>query len=136
VVHIHLLAMLVSAIATVAIGALWYSPLLFGKAWMEAHGFTDDEISDLRERMPRAYALSFVCFMLMAFVLTVLLSGLGATNAVDGVKVGFVVWLGFAAPIGLMASMYSRVPFVVYLIDVSYQLVYMIAMGAILGAWH
>jgi uncharacterized protein DUF1761 len=136
VVHINLLAMLLSAIVAFVIGALWYSPLLFGKAWMAAHGFTPEAMADLRRQMVRAYAVSFVCFVIMAFVLTVLLSRLDVTTAVEGAKIGFMAWLGFAATIGLTANLYSGAPLALYLIDVSYQLVYMVAMGAILAAWH
>jgi hypothetical protein len=136
VVHINLLAMLVSAIVAFVIGALWYSPLLFGKAWMAAHGFTPEAMTDLRKQMMRAYVVSFVCFVVMAFVLAVLLSRLGVTTPVEGAKMGFITWLGFAATIGLTANLYSSAPLALYLIDVSYQLVYMVAMGAILAAWH
>ena len=34
------LAVLVAALAYFAIGALWYAPPLFGKAWMAAGGMT------------------------------------------------------------------------------------------------
>lgn len=36
---IHWLAVLAAATATMVLGALWYSPLLFGKLWVKAHGF-------------------------------------------------------------------------------------------------
>lgn len=42
--NINFLAVLVSALASFAIGSLWYSPLLFGKAWQKAVGLTDEKI--------------------------------------------------------------------------------------------
>ena len=35
-----------------------------------------------------------------------------------------------------MANVYSGKKFSIFVIDTGYQLVYLIAMGAILGAWH
>jgi len=32
--HLNWLAILVAAISTMVVGFLWYSPLLFAKAWM------------------------------------------------------------------------------------------------------
>ena len=38
------LAVIVAAIAYFAIGALWYSPPVFGTAWMSAGGVSAEEI--------------------------------------------------------------------------------------------
>jgi hypothetical protein len=37
-------AVLVSALSTFLIGGLWYSPALFGKAWMRENGFTEESM--------------------------------------------------------------------------------------------
>lgn len=44
---IHELSVLVSAVLSVAIGSIWYSPLLFGTPWMRAAGLTleDEELT-------------------------------------------------------------------------------------------
>lgn len=34
----HWPSILIAALAALLIGALWYSPLLFAKAWVRAHG--------------------------------------------------------------------------------------------------
>lgn len=83
----------------------------------------------------RAYAGSFVAFLLIAFVLHLFLSHLGADTLHQGAAWGFHAWLGFALPIGFTANLYSDKPLATFLIDAGYQLVYLTAMGAILGAW-
>ena len=35
--YVNLLAVVVAALAAWILGALWYSPLLFAKAWVKAH---------------------------------------------------------------------------------------------------
>ncbi|MEP6573438.1 MAG: DUF1761 domain-containing protein [Gemmatimonadota bacterium] len=132
----HWPAILVSALAAWLIGALWYSPLLFAKAWVKAHGYTPEKLASMRANAPRAYAGSLAAFVLMAFVLHLFLNHLGVETAGGGAVWGFHAWLGFALPIGFTANLYSDKPISTFLIDAGYQLVYLTAMGAILGAWH
>lgn len=53
-----------------------------------------------------------------------------------GVKLGAIIWLGFAATIGLTANVFSEKRFAVYAIDTTYQLVYLIAVAVILAVWR
>lgn len=124
-----------AALAAWLIGALWYSPLLFAKAWVRAHGYTPEKLAAMQATAGRAYAGSFVAFLLIAFVLHLFLSRLGADTLHQGAVWGFHAWLGFALPIGFTANLYSDKPLATFLIDAGYQLVYLTAMGAILGAW-
>ena len=36
---VNVLAVLTAAALTFGLGALWYSPLLFARRWMAAHGY-------------------------------------------------------------------------------------------------
>ncbi len=132
----HWLPILVAALAAWLIGALWYSPLLFAKAWQRAHGYTAEKLAAMQAGAAKAYAGSFVAFVLIAFILHTFLSRLGAHTAQQGALWGFHAWLGFALPIGFTANLYSDKPISTFLIDAGYQLVYLSVMGAILGAWH
>ena len=132
----HSLPILVAALAAFLIGALWYSPVLFAKAWVRTNGYTPERLAAMRANAGRAYAGSFVAFVVMASVLGLLLRHLGADSTADGAAWGFHAWLGFALPIGFTANLYSDKPAAAFLIDAGYQLVYMTVMGAILGAWQ
>ena len=130
------LAIAVAAIAAFLIGGLWYSPILFAKQWMVANLIPTDQMAAMKEAAPRAYAVSVVCFFVMAFVMEMFINHLGLATLKGGLAVAFHSWIGFAATIGLTANMYSNKPIRAYFIDTGYQLVYMLAMGAILGAWR
>ncbi|HEV8123571.1 MAG TPA: DUF1761 domain-containing protein [Gemmatimonadales bacterium] len=130
------LAISVAAVAAFLIGGLWYSPILFAKQWMVANLIHEDQVAAMKAAAPRAYGVSVVCFFVMAFVMEMFINHLGQTTLNGGVFVAFHCWLGFAATIGLTANMYSNKPIRAYFIDAGYQLVYMTAMGAILGAWR
>jgi uncharacterized protein DUF1761 len=129
-------AIAVAALAAFLIGGLWYSPLLFANAWARGHGYTPEKLGAMRARAGWTYACSFACFLLMAFVLHLFLSRMGADTVSTGAAWGFHAWLGFAFPIGLIANLYSDKPIAAFLIDAGCQLVYLVAMGAVLGGWR
>ena len=133
--HGHWPVILGAAVAAWFIGALWYSPLLFAKAWVKAQGHTPEKLAAMQANAARAYAGSLAAFVLMAFILHLFLHRLGATTAAAGAGWGFHAWVGFAVPIGFTANLYSDKPLSAFLIDAGYQLVYLVAMGAILGRW-
>ena len=130
--QINYLAVGVAAVATIVIGALWYSPLLFGNLWLKANGYTQEQ---MRAKAGRALMVSLVCYVVMAFVLSVLVSYAGASTAVQGAFLGFLVWIGFLATLGMTAQMYSEKPLSIYVMDAGYQLVYAVVMGVILATW-
>ncbi len=133
--EVNFLAVVAAAFAPMVIGAIWYGPL-FGKPWMSAHGYTPERLEEMKKGMGKAYGLSFVCYLVMATVLSILIAWLGAANLWTGVCLAFYCWLGFAATIGLTSHLFSDKKTAAYLIDVAYQLVYMLVMGAVLGAWR
>jgi hypothetical protein len=132
----QLLAVLAAAVAAWLIGALWYSPVMFAKAWVNAHGYTPEQLAAMKVMQGKVIGATLVAMILMAAVLQVFLRHLGADSIGDGVKWASHAWLGFAVPLGIIAHLYSQKKIAAWLIDTGYQLVYFLVMGAILGAWH
>ena len=46
--HVNFLAVGVAALTTIFIGALWYSPLLFHKVWVKAHGYSEEKATEAK----------------------------------------------------------------------------------------
>lgn len=132
----HILPVLAAAVLAWVLGALWYSPVLFAKAWVKAHGYTPEQIAAMQVMQAKVITATFFAMLLMAAVLQIFLRHLGADSLADGMKWAFHAWLGFALPLGFIAHLYSQKKLAAWLIDAGYQLVYLVAMGAILGAWH
>src|SRR3989442_649584 len=98
--NVNVLAVIVAAVATFILGAVWYSPVLFAKQWVQAHGYTPEQLEAMKKRgVARAYAVSALCYLVMAYALALLASYTQATSFVQGVWLGFLLWLGFAAAI-------------------------------------
>jgi hypothetical protein len=133
---VNILAVFVAAAATFVLGAVWYSPVLFGKQWVDAHGYTPEKLEAMKQRgVVRAYAVSIGCYVVMAYVMSLLVAYTSATGPAQGLWLGFVCWLGFAATIGLTAHMFSEKRFAAYVLDAGYQLAYLLWMGLLLSVW-
>jgi hypothetical protein len=136
---VNLWAVLVSALATMVAGFLWYSPMLFAKPWTILMGYDPNDKAKLAEMQKSAgpsYAMSMVASILSAIVLGKVISVAHVTSALYGVKIGFAVWLGFVTTVQLTNALFMRQPFKLYLINTGYQFVCYLAMGAILGGWR
>jgi mannose/fructose/N-acetylgalactosamine-specific phosphotransferase system component IID len=135
---VNLWAVLGSAAATMVIGFLWYSPVLFAKPWMVAMGYDPEDKAKIAEMQKSAgpmYGVSFLASMLSAFVLGKLIFHLAISTPLYGMKVGFAVWLAFVMTVQLTDKLFGNRPLKLFLINTGYQLVCYLAMGAILGKW-
>lgn len=136
---VNILAVLVSAIATMAAGFLWYSPVLFANPWMVLMGYDPNDkakIAEMQKSAGPSYMMSLVASVLSALVLGKIISVWNVTSALEGAKIGFAVWLGFVTTVQLTNALFSRQRARLYAINTGYQLVCYLAMGAILGAWR
>lgn len=126
-IDIHLPAVLTAVLVALVWGGLWYAPFTFGR-WT-------------RRRAPVSAAPAFLvwllCHLVTAVVLTVLLTLAGVASLGEGIWVSFLAWLGFAAALGLVARVQAAdETLTTYWIDSGYQLTALLAMGAVLTAWH
>jgi len=135
---VNLWSVLVAAVATMVVGFLWYSPILFARPWMSAMGYDPDDKAKIAEMQKGAgplYGIAMLASLLSAFVLGKVLDGLTINSALYGLKVAFAVWLGFVATVQLTDTLFGKKPVKLFLINTGYQLVCYLAMGAIIGAW-
>ena len=135
-VHINYLAVVVATVAAFALGGLWYSPLLFAKVWVNAHGYTEEQVKAMQKSAGKAYGVSLICQLLIALAIAVLVGYVHLILCVQGLKLALLIWAGFAFPLGLMATMFTEKKLTVFFIDTGYQLVYLLIMGAIITVWQ
>lgn len=137
--HLNYLAVFVAAIATMVIGILWYSPLLFAKAWTREMGYDMNDkakMEEMRKSAGPAYAGSFVASLISAFTLALVLHGLRAEDLHFGLMAGFHIWLGFVATVQFTGTLFAKQSMKLFAINTGYQLVCYLAMSAILAAWQ
>jgi hypothetical protein len=64
------IAMLVAAVSALVVGFIWYNPKVFGNAWMQASGMTDEQVKG--GNMAKIFGLA----LLFAFLLSTALPGI------------------------------------------------------------
>jgi hypothetical protein len=129
---LNYLAVLAAAVSSFVIGGLWYSPVLFQRAWMKANNLTDADLA--RGGQGKIFGLAFVFALIMAFNLAMFLNAPDTTTA-WGAAAGALaaIWVVFG--IGTVA-LFERRPFAYTAINGGYWLVALVVMGTILGAWR
>lgn len=133
---INYLAVIIAAIASMIIGALWYSPILFGKQWMVIMGFSEEHLEEMkREGMGKSYAISFVASLIMSFVIAQIVETWNAIDIGDAFEITILVWLGFIVTILLNSVLWERRPVRLYLINISHYFVAILVMAIIITYW-
>ena len=132
---INYLAVLVAALASFALGSLWYSPVLFAKSWQSTLGFTNEYLK--KGNMAVIFGSSFVLIFLMDFGLAFILQAHPKTefNLFSGIGTGFFTGIFFVATSIGINMLYQRKSFKLWAIDAGYQVLYLTMSGAILGTW-
>ena len=139
--HMHSLnwlAILLAAVATMILGFLWYSPLLFAKAWAREMGYDLSDkakMDEMRKSAGPAYAGSFVATLIAAFTLALILHGLRADSLHFGLMASFHIWLGFVATVQFTGALFAKQSMKLFAINTGYQLVCYLVMGAIFVFW-
>lgn len=128
--NINWLSVVLAAVSSFLVGGIWYGPL-FGKAWMDAFGFSEEELAQ------RSLPLVFGGALALALIAAVNLEMFIGAEA--GVAFGFAA--GFAAGLGWVAAflgilfLFEKRSLKAFLIDGGYCTVALSLMGIILGAW-
>lgn len=137
--HLNWLAILASAVATMVVGFIWYSPILFAKPWMREMGYDPNDKAKTQEMQKSAgpaYLGSLIASLVSAFTLALFLHWLRVESLHFGLATGFHVWLGFVATVQFTAALFAKQSMKLFAINTGYQLVCYLAMGAILTAWR
>lgn len=132
---INFLAVLLAALASFAIGSLWYSPLFFGKGWQKALGLSSADIQNAN--MFLIFGASFILMFIMALGLALFSQGHPGSESTwfNGLTDGLFVALFFVSTSYGVNMLYQRKPFKLWAIDAGYQIVLLSVMGIIIGAW-
>lgn len=124
------LAALVAALSRFLIGGVWYSPILFARAWMREAKLSEAE---LRRGVARAFGWAFVMSVVAAINLAFFL-GPDASIA-WGATAGALAGIGWAVTALATVFLFERRSPMLILIDGGYLAVSYTVMGAIIAAW-
>jgi hypothetical protein len=128
---VNWLAVLVAGISAFVLGGVWYSPALFGKAWMKENKMSVEDVQ--KGNKGKIFGWSFILSLVMAVNLAMFLNdakiGL-EMGIVYGLLTGLWIFCGIAI-VALFELKSARYIFV----NGGYMVVALGMMGAIIGAW-
>lgn len=126
-------AVLACAVFSLLLGAVWYSPLLFYRAWKRENGLTDEQLKSAKPL--KTHGISFLLAYLMAYNLAFFL-GDAHTDWQWGITAGFLAGFGWAAAIFTTIALFEQKSWRYIGINASYIIVYFTGIGFILGLWR
>lgn len=132
-------AVLVAGISAFVIGGIWYSPGLFGKAWMKDNNLTEVEIQ--KENKGKIFGFTLVFSLLMAVNLAMFLQDPKGVDCGPKVNISWGITAGFLAGIWTFCavaihSLFELKSWRLIFINGGYTVVALVLMGAIIGAWR
>jgi len=130
-VQLNYLALIAAAISTFVIGGLWYSPAVFGKAWMRENGFKEEDMK--KGNMVKIFGLAFILGLIAAVNLAMFMGP--EKDPAMGALWGFLAGAGWVATFVGTHYLFERKSFTLFLINAGYSIVALTLMGVIIAAW-
>ncbi|MEE8046490.1 MAG: DUF1761 domain-containing protein [Dehalococcoidia bacterium] len=125
------IAVVVSVIASMALGFLWYSKFAFLKSWQEDTGMTDEK---MREGNMLMMFGGMIVMVIVSTIGLALLIGKGDLEA--GLAIGAIVGFGIAAARVLPQYMFAQQPNRLALMQALNLGIGILLTGAIIGAFN
>lgn len=130
--YINHIAVAVCAVMSLVIGGLWWSPLLFAKAWQNEAGLSDEQLA--KANPAKTFGLTFVIALVMSYNLAFFLAAPGTTWQ-WGLAAGLLtsIWV---AGMFIVIALFEQRSVKYMLINCGYIVVYFAVIGSILGIWR
>jgi hypothetical protein len=128
----NLLAVIAAAVTSFVLGGLWYSPVLFGKAWQRETGLSDEQLA--KGNMALVFGVAFVLCLLASLVFAMFLGP--RPPMLFGLGAGFAAGAFWVASSFGVNYLFERKSMKLFLINGGYHTLQFTLIGLILGLWH
>ncbi len=110
--EINYMLIILATVIQFILGVVWYSPLMFGKWWMqimEMTGVSNEELQKMQKAMMPFYLVQIALTVLTTFVLAMFIHYLKMANVgFHAYGVAGWVWLGFIAPTQIASVIWAN----------------------------
>ena len=131
---INYIAVIVATLVSFALGAVWYSPVLFGNQWMKLNGFTKSDMK--KADMTKGMIVSLLGSLLASFVLARLFMMLEVTAIGMALHSALGIWIAFIVPMQLSRVFYEKGKIGLFYIHTFYSLTLLLVTALILVVWR
>lgn len=122
-------AILIAAAIAMVLGMVWYSPSVFGSAWMRLANVTPETAERTRRTMALRVIVGFLAAALMTYVLSYFSAAWGVFDVAGAIELACWVWAGFVLPPMLGIVLWEGKSIKLYVINALYWLVAILAMS-------
>ncbi len=122
-------AIFFAALSSFLLGGLWYSPMLFGKAWNRENGGVPHT-----GHPAKVFGVSFAFAFIAAHAFAYWIGPAPALEA--ALKAGALAGLGLVAASFGINYQFAQRSYKLWLIDGGYHAIQFLLFGLILGLWH
>jgi hypothetical protein len=134
--QVNWLAAIVGAIVYFALGALWYSPVLFAKPWQRSIGWDENRASPQASAM--TYVVPLVAYLVMAVAVAMLAAATGTDELGEGIVLGLVLAVGLSLAHTFVDASFSPEkpqPWTWFVINGTYHAIGLVILAVIIAIW-
>lgn len=132
---LNYLAILVAVVFNQLLGAFWYST--FANPWMAETGMTQEDIEGMKGTPQQwvPYVVAIVLAIVFTLGLALLVQGMEATNAGEGLGLGVLAAVGFVLTSHGVNYAFEGRSLKLLAINVGYPLISYAVIGLVLAVW-
>ncbi|HSX23664.1 MAG TPA: DUF1761 domain-containing protein [Candidatus Saccharimonadales bacterium] len=136
-VQVNLVGVLLAAVASMALGAVWYAKPVFGKMWLKLVGLSEkDQQANAAPALVQGFIMALLTAYVVAHVSYLSNQFFHHSFMQDAIATGFWLGLGISATTVAIHGAFERRPQRLVLLTVAHQLVGFIIIGAVIGAFQ
>ncbi len=134
--QLNWLAIIVGALVYFALGALWYSPMLFARPWQRSIGW--DESREPPQASAMTYVLPLIAYIVMAVAVGMLAAATGTDELGEGIVLGLVLGIGLSLAHTFVDAAFSPdkpQPWTWFAINGTYHALGLLIVAVIIAIW-
>ena len=135
--ELNWLAVIVGAVIYFALGALWYSPVLFARPWQRSIGWDPERTPP--EMSPTTYVVPFLGYVVMAVAVGLLAAALDSDTLGEGIVLGLVLGVGLSLMHTMIDANFDPnkpEPWTWFAINGSYHAIGLLIVSVIVSIWR
>lgn len=131
--EINYWAVIVATLSTMVVGAVWYTPKVFGNYWMRIAKVTPG--GNAVAPILITLVVSFISAWVLAGAAYIAWDFYGGSFLVNSLGTAVVLWAGFTAARFVTHDAFERRPANLTILNIAHELVTFVIMALIIGVW-
>jgi hypothetical protein len=134
---INWLPVIVGAIIYFALGALWFSNVLFARPWQRSIGWDPEQRPPAQN--PMFYVVPLITYLVIAIAIALLAAASGTDTLGEGIVLGLVIGIGLAAMHSLGDAVFDPnkpSPYTWFAITATYHVVGILIVSVLVAIWR